>query len=303
MGNRILAACTAMLYSQISGRKLIIDWRDGSYSQEGQNSFPAFFEHPEANSREDLPVGASVYPAVWQGNLETSLGRLRRAQEVSDRSLSFDLDRLDYEEEILVFCAYTHKIYAMRSLFKDDFAYLSALDNHEILRSILGSQLRLNSDLLQSIEDFKSSHFGAKTIGVHVRYTDMKIPLDQLISKTQKIVRKTKADCIFLATDAQETIQQFQEHFERVVTLPKWFPPPGERLHQNWDHCPDRIQNGKEALMDIYLLAACPDLIFSSQSSFGFVASLCSKAEPQHLHDINRPAVLDRLKRKLLSWR
>ncbi|MGA1410143.1 MAG: nodulation protein NodZ [Prochlorotrichaceae cyanobacterium] len=106
MGNRILAACTAILYSQISGRKLIIDWRDGSYSEEGDNSFPVFFELPEANSMEELPVAASVYPPVWQDKLETSLGRLRQALEVSDRSLSFELDQLDYEQDILVFCAY-----------------------------------------------------------------------------------------------------------------------------------------------------------------------------------------------------
>jgi hypothetical protein len=43
MGNRILATCTAVLYSHITQRRLVIDWRDGSYSHGGANAFESFF--------------------------------------------------------------------------------------------------------------------------------------------------------------------------------------------------------------------------------------------------------------------
>jgi len=309
MGNRMLAACTAIFYSQISGRQLIIDWRDGSYSQDGQNSFNTFFELPEVcqmghslnpQELETLMRSESVYPDLWRENLKTSLGALRNTLQVSDRELSCEMSRLDYGEDVLVFCAYTHKIHEMRPLFTQKFQSFSTLSLNEILRTLLRSQFVLKDTISKPIQDFKTSQFGAKTIGVHVRYTDMKMPLDQLMNTTTRIVRRSGADCLFLATDAQEIIQRFQDTFPRVITVPKWFPPPGQRLHQNWEHCPDRIQNGIEALMDLYLMAHCSGLVFSSKSSFGFVASLLSQAEPQHLYDVSTPSIWDKFKRKIL---
>lgn len=299
MGNRIFATCTAILYSRISERNLIIDWRDGSYGEAGVNNFNHFFEFSEGYGTESLSTSNSIYPEVWKDNLETSWGQLRRTLGMPDSLLSIDVSRLDYEQDILIFSSYSHNIGKMKPLFQGKFDYLSTLSVSEILQSILRTDLKLNSAILQSVQHFKASQFGTKTIGVHVRQTDMKIPIDKLIHRTQSLAREMRADCIFLATDAQDTIQLFEQNFQRVVTIPKWFPPHGERLHQNWEHCPDRVQNGIEALKDVYLLAECSGLIFSSQSSFGYLASLLSHAEKQYLHDINRPSFFDKLKARL----
>ena len=51
--------------------------------------------------------------------------------------------------------------------------------------------------------------------------------------------------------------------------------------------------------MDMYLLASCNDLIFSSQSSFGLVASILSKASKQHLHDVNSSSLVEKVKAKI----
>jgi broad specificity phosphatase PhoE len=127
----------------------------------------------------------------------------------------------------------------------------------------------------------------------------MKIPLDKLITNTKKINKNNKFNSIFLSTDSQEVVEKFQQEFANIITTPKWFPPSGERMHQNWDQCPDRVQNGIEALMDMYLLASCNDLIFSSQSSFGLVASILSKASKQHLHDVNSSSFIEKVKAKI----
>jgi hypothetical protein len=129
----------------------------------------------------------------------------------------------------------------------------------------------------------------------------MLIPLEKLILKTKFIIRKRQSDCIFLATDNQRMVNIFNQEFDRVVVAPKWFPPPGERMHQNWDTCPDRIQNGKEALVDLCLLAECNDLVFSSQSSFGYLASILSNANSStHLHDISKGSRMERLRSAIL---
>jgi hypothetical protein len=299
MGNRILAACGAIIYSEISNRQLVIDWRDNTYCHDNINSFPLFFNCPKTASVESIPDSKSVYPEIWIDKLDQSFGGLRKDLRISDQSMSVELSRTNYESEILVFCAYTHKINQMRQLFHGKFDYLAKMDDRTIIKQVLNSHLSLKPEIVQSIEDFRSSYFGVNTLGVHVRYTDMKIPLDKLITNTKKINKNNKFNSIFLSTDSQEVVEKFQQEFPNIITTPKWFPPSGERMHQNWDQCPDRVQNGREALMDMYLLASCNDLIFSSQSSFGLVASILSKASKQHLHDVNSSSFIEKVKAKI----
>ncbi len=300
MGNRILAACTALLYGEIANRKVVIDWRDESYSETGENAFPKFFECPIASPVEALPVTDSVFPVIWQGNLARSLGNLQAELQLKGYGdMSFDSSRLDYAEDIIVFCAYTHKIPSLRPLFQGQFATLANMTTPAILRSVLDAKMHLVKEINDAIYGYKAKHFGANTIGVHVRYTDIKVPLDKIIGKVQQLVNRQRESVVFLATDSQEVITQFQAQFPRLVTTEKWFPPDGERMHQNWDHCPDRYQNGVEALTDLYLLSECNSLVFSSKSSFGYVSSLLSKASPQQIYDVEiDDSWMAKLKRK-----
>jgi len=55
MGNRMLCALTGLLYGQLTGRKVIVDWRDQAYSKDGTNSFSKFFPHASAHSEAILP--------------------------------------------------------------------------------------------------------------------------------------------------------------------------------------------------------------------------------------------------------
>lgn len=302
MGNRILAASTAALYAQIAGRNLVVDWRDGSYSKDGINAFYEFFKQTNDTKISDLSNSVSVYPSLWVGKLDQSFSSLQsELGQVPDRTLSFDLSKLDYEEDILVFFSYTHKVHKMRSLFQGDFSHLSRLENREVLKFVLDSHFHLKDDIRQAVDSFKAANFGAKTVGVHVRQTDMVIPLEQLIRTTKSIVKRRKSDCIFLATDNRKIIDLFNQEFDRVVITPKWFPAPGETMHQNWDACPDLIQNGKEALVDLYLLAECGDLVFSPKSSFGYLASILSKVPSQsYLHDVTKGSFMERLKKSIL---
>ncbi|HEY9887666.1 MAG TPA: nodulation protein NodZ, partial [Candidatus Obscuribacterales bacterium] len=228
---------------------------------------------------------------VWIGRLDQSLGEVRshlkeQGQPHEMPHLSFDLAKADYPEDILVFCAYTHLINELRPLFQGEFAHLDNLNTAAILRSVLDAKLPLVPTIRQGIDQFKQQSFGATTIGVHVRYTDIKVPLEKLIAKVQQVARQHTDPVIFLATDSAAVIDQFQAQFPRLAMIDKWFPPEGQRLHQNWDNCPSRYDNGVEALTDLFLLAECDRLVFSSKSSFGYVASLLSRAGDHHIFDI-----------------
>jgi hypothetical protein len=298
LGNRILAAATAILYGQITQRKVIIDWSDGSYSENGVNVFHIYFQNSSIATLQDLPITDSVYPQIWQGNLHRPFGALKNELQLQGYSdMSFDVKKIYYSEEILVFCSYNSKIHEMRELFINDFTYLKKMTNPEILKIIISQNFKLQFDLRERVEQFKKQHFSNYNIGVHIRYSDMKISLDQLYQQVVKVQQKYKKANIFLATDSQKILQDFQNTYDNVIVTDKWFSPSGQRLHQNWDECPDKIENGRQALLDLYLLAECDSLIFSSQSSFGYVASLLSKSNK--LYDLEKPSQMEKIREKI----
>jgi len=301
LGNRILAAASAILYGQITDRKIIIDWSEGSYSEDEMNVFLLYFKNDNLASLDDLEEIKSIYPKMWENNLDKSFGGLKQQLNLKGYpDMSFNISKLDYDQDILVFCAYSSKVHAMRRLFKDKFSYLNTMTNPQILAKIIRENFELQPDIRSRIDNFKAKNFGKNTIGVHIRYSDMKIPLDEIYQKVKQVVQQNKQATIFLATDSKEVSENFQNTYEKVVKTDKWFSPSGERLHQNWTQCPDRIENGKQALIDLYLLSECDSLIFSSQSSFGYVASLLS--DSKKLYDIKESSnLIDKVVKKILQ--
>ncbi len=298
LGNRILAAATSILYGQISDRKVIIDWSDGSYSRDNLNVFTIYFKGENWASLKDLPLTESIYPTLWKGRLDQSFGGLKNELKLEGYSdMSCDVSQLDYQEDLLVFCAYTSKIQNMRGLFTNQFSYLNKMNTPQILKTIIQEMFQLQPDIRERIDQFKKDNFGSYNIGVHIRYSDMKIPLDKIYQKVKKVTNKRKQAKIFLATDSQQILQDFQNIYDNVIVTEKWFSPSGKRLHQNWDECPDRIENGRQALIDLYLLSECDSLIFSSQSSFGYVASLLSNKTL--LYDLENKSQIDKVMAKI----
>lgn len=305
LGNRILVACTALLYGRLIHATVWIDWTEGDYAEPGVNAFSRLFHcanpyyslsPPPALSDQNPPA---IAPPVWRDRLGQSFGSLRAELGAKGyEDLSVDVSRGDYRESILMLCAYTHKIRRMESLFTGEFASLARWPYGDILRAILATELRLKPEIQRRVDDFKREHFGLFTLGVHIRYTDMKSPVDRILGTVQRLRdRHPKPPVIFLATDSQEIRDRFVATFDRVCTTDKWFPEEGGRLHLRSGQ--DPLENATEALTDLYLLAACDGLVFSSRSSFGYVASLLSQAPARQCHDVEQPTRLERLQGKI----
>ncbi|MDT9176899.1 MAG: nodulation protein NodZ [Limnospira sp. PMC 1291.21] len=292
IGNRVFAVATGILYAQLSGRQLVVDWRDGSYSNSGTNLFFRYFDCPVAQSVEVLPATDSIYPTHWQNKLNRSLGSVINESGLSCyKDLSFDVSRLDYTETIIVLSAYTHKIGFMRPLFTGSASRFASMNNLEILQLVLQSNLSLKEDIRLQVEEFKREYFADYMIGVHIRYSDMKVPLSEVESSLASIIRSVKSKHpnykIFVATDSQEVLSSFKHKFPVIISTNKWFSASGKRLHQNPEECEDLIQNGIEALVDLDLLAACDELLFASRSSFGLLSSMLMDKPQAIRHDID----------------
>ena len=304
LGNRILSALTGILYAHLSGRRLIIDWRDPTFSMDGSNSFHDLFLCSMSYPVQDIPATDSVNPAIWRGNLNRSATSMRKPYRNNREFLnntSIDLTRLDYKEDMLIMWAYHGEVELLRGHFKGIFEIYKHQSKEQILSGILLEHLPLRPLIRAKVNEFKLNNFnGKKTVGVHIRYSDHRASLFAILDKLNTLLRVEPDALIFLATDNIQIKKMFEENYRSTITTDHWYPKPGARIHDN-RACPDRLESGIEALVDLYLLAECDRLIIDTSSTFSYVAKLLSNAQKSNVFDIARGGKLTpRIRR--LSW-
>jgi len=301
LGDRILCVLGGILYAQLSGRNLVIDWRDPFYSSTGDNVFHRFFESPFCPPTDHIPTTNSVYPRIWQGRLADHAIQLGGERELNPqeirRELSIDFGKLDYPEDLLVLVEYDAPVDLLRPYFHGAFQELAQMTTEGILAKMLREDLLLQSEIRTRVDHFKSNRFYARTVGVHVRYSDYRVRLFAIIKQLNALLKREPDLQIFLATDNIEVKKMFEGNFRGVVSAPHWYAEPGSPIHVDRTR-PDRTESAIEALIDLYLLANCDHLIFDGSSSFGWVANLLSPAAAHNKLDVD-PSGHNRKKRRL----
>ncbi len=77
LGNRMLATMTGMLFGKLCGRRIIVDWCDGTYAEDGVNAFSLLFDAPVLDVTtcrfEDV---RAVAPAIWAGHLDWTVSNM-----------------------------------------------------------------------------------------------------------------------------------------------------------------------------------------------------------------------------------
>ena len=213
-----------------------------------------------------------------------------------------NMSRLDYDEDLLVTWSYFADIHKMRRFLKNDFAYLSTLDEKTILRKISSDHLQLNQDIQHRVDVFKKEYFADKplVIGLHIRHTDRKNPFQEYISIINKIIQQNSEYLIFLATDNKQVETYFKNIYqEKIIYTDKWFPDETatfSRLHQNPD-CSDKLENGIQALVELYLLARCDYLLCDQRSTFSLMAEIFSDIPSTNIIDISQYSMKRNIRR------
>lgn len=304
LGNRMLSALNGILYARLTGRRLIVDWRDRMYSNDGSNVFHRFFHCSPCRPDDEIPDTDSVSPDIWRGRLrEDAEDMVRRYGDFNDsgtwQKFSIDLTKPDYCEDVLVLWTYHHKLELLSAHFKGEFEELSRMSKKAILSGLLREDLALHPKIRERVDRFGENSFGKKTVGVHVRYTDHRANLWSILKKLNEMLNREPGLQIFLATDNVQIKNMFEESYPGLITTPHWYPAPGLRLHKD---CPDRTESGIEALVDLYLLAECDYLIIDRSSSFSYIADLLTDAPDSQIFDVGKIKKLPPLLRRSL-WR
>src|SRR5208283_6151044 len=181
----ILCVVGGILYAQLSGRTLVVDWRDPFFSSKGDNVFHRFFESAFCSPTDDIPTTDSVYPRIWHGRLAEHAIRIAREREFNPqearRALSIDFGKLDYPEDLLILLEYDAPVDRLRPYFHGAFQELAQMTTEGILEKLLREDLILQSEIRARVDHFKSNRFHARTVGVHVRYSDYRVRIFAII--------------------------------------------------------------------------------------------------------------------------
>lgn len=302
MGNRMLCAASGILWARAVGRRCYVDWRDDAYSRNGENSLFHFFDPPHVDRELGSFADDSVEPAVWRGRTDTSVSKLfHEIDFAAHRSIlahkrySIDPARDDQTAEAVVFWHYMDQIQRASRLIRNNIPGYARLGYKAIISKALIEELPLRADLAADIDLFASEHFRGPMIGVHIRYSDRKAPVEKCEAAVRRLLAKHPNASLFLATDSRKIEESFAEKFGTVIVTSKWLPELGEAAHQN-PNCQDAVANGVEALRDMMLLARCDALVYARRSTFSFVSHCVGGFEPGTVVDVDRadPSVLAR---------
>lgn len=284
LGNRILCLLSALLLARLTGRRLLVDWRDPLYARDGGNAFPELLASDLAAPLDELPDTDSVAPRVWCGRLDATAHEMRRevfgptwVDPLVWERFSIDLARIDRPERVLVFTSFFEQIDPLRRFLTGPHAALRRLSTDALLCRLWDEHLSLAPALRARVDGFRAGSLDRPSIGVHVRASDRRTRATAIERTVASSVMRRPELTVFLASDNRDVVERYRRRFPRVVTTPKWYPPPGEPMHDHPDR-PDGLQGAGDALVDLHLLAACDHLVVDSRSSFGRLAALRSAA-------------------------
>ena len=299
LGNRILSAVCGLIYADLSGRTPVIDWRDGSYAPLGDNAYPLLFNTPIKSTCAEIDKAVCpVAPAIWTGYLKASTQDMinkfmpkAHSSPKAYRVFCVDLEDLNVPEDIAVYWSYLPKFRRLTKHIRRDPRF-TGRSIPCIIKEYLDRYFTPNVRVRREVTRL-TAQLGANPIGIHVRYTDRKIPLNSALSILRKRLMQVPDQPIFLATDNAHVQRKMKMEFANLYHINKHLPDNGERLH--WPATDvAKLLEAENALIDMWVLSKCTRLIYSRQSTFSQTSVYLGNMARNQLDDVDRnsPKVL-----------
>ena len=290
LGNRLLSAATAIAYARATGRDWCIDWRDGLYAPNGENAIELMFDVPKQTRLLTLKDDALVLPALWLNRVHLPVRNIISAEFDNQHSSPFI-----YKKLCAPFCRHPAKgveeiFWSYTSKFERIKRYLTKeqrkAGRDAVLADVLTGFLMPQKDIVKAA-DALLAHGPENTLGVHIRYTDLTVPIERVIEQVKEQLRLFNYRYIYLATDSLEAQEKFNAQFSSVIIQTKRYPPKNTQLHviNEYD---EKRNDADAALIDLIALSKCRGLVYCSRSSFSETSRLYGDFDRDRLVDIDR---------------
>lgn len=293
LGNRMLAGVTGVILAQLTGRTPVIDWRDGLYVPQGTNLYPLLFRDPTGIDPACFDAASSVAPDLWSGRLAEQPVRIiarhfpnRHSSPFIYRRLSVPLTGRDPAARVGVFWSYLPKLARLRRRMQADRRF-DGRHLDAITQDMLHRFFTPNDRVRQTIGDLFAGR-PRPVIGVHIRFTDRKVPLAKIERALSRLRARFPESDIFLATDSAAAQSYITDRFARVFTTTKQLVEDGQALHYAGTQMHDPVREAENAVIDMFALAECDWLIHSRHSTFSVAASLIGAIPAARQIDVDR---------------
>ena len=291
-GNRMLSAVTGLIVADLTGRHPVIDWRDGVYAPFGQNAYPQLFDTPLTSAPQDHEAATSVDPEIWRGNLDLEPAVLisrttpdKLASPTIYRKSCIDLARPDTNAQVAVYWSYLPKFGRIAKHLRRDPRF-AGRDQADIVSEYLGRYFTPNTRVRTEVASFMAG-LPRPVIGVHVRYTDRKLPLGKIMEQVRRRRDAMPGASLFLATDNAFVQEEMTRAFGKVYFTEKYLPEDGAQLHAPQARI-DKLREAENAMIDMWALGACDHLIYSKNSTFSISSALIGNLRTDQQEDIDR---------------
>lgn len=291
LGNRMLSAITGLVLADLDGRKPYIDWRDGMYLAPGENLYPELFDAAWMDDLAALDQETDVVPSMWSGRLtEHPVDVIRREfpnqhqNPMLYRKLSIPFSGKGAASKVGVFWSYLPKLRRLAGRMGRDPRF-AGRSQDAVMQDYLDRYFRPVPQVTARV-DAVFDTLKKPVIGVHIRFTDRKVPLDRIIRELTRLSQSMPEATIFLATDSDLAQTAILSRFDNVVTLEKVLPKDGAALHFSTDSFNDPVQEARNALADMMALARCDWLLHSRHSTFSVTAALLGHISESQQVDI-----------------
>jgi len=292
LGSNIATLVDAMYLADMTGRKIIVDWRDRMYGMNGENYFNRLFKNRwTADLPEIFNESMSFYPRIWTKKFNDTFKNVyREAPRTEKPSLvRFSLRMLqDKREDVIVM---TNKLF-----IPDDILSLKMKRDY-VRRFEPVNELKLRIDNFHPNVPIHPEVYSAvektRLIGVHYRHgngelknrriTDLYESYDEIL---KKLIKEDENSLIFLCTDSKEVEEYFEARYNCIKNN-KLLLEKGEGcLHGN-TKTGDLTAVGKDALLDMYMLSKCDYLVYPNGSWFSRMSYFLGDFDTSNTSQVN----------------
>ncbi len=300
----MLSAATAIAYAKATDRDWCIDWRDGLYAPNGVNAVCNLFQVSASWDFSKFVNRKDLRPAIWLGRGDWPVRMIISSDYPSShsspliyRKVSAPLKAKAIGDETEVFWSYTSKFGRIRRYLSDS---QKDAGRDGVLGHVLRTDLVPQTRIVAAAEQLLLGGKGA-TLGVHIRYTDLKVPIEKVIASVKRELEKHKYESIFLATDSLQAESLFRSEFSNIITQNRRYSDLNHQLHSVEAHT-DKENDADSALIDLIALSKCRGLVYCSRSTFAETSRLIGDFESKRLVDVDRYNVIVRIKKTLQEY-
>ena len=294
LGDLLLALDRALLVARVTGRNLVVDWRDTPYGRGESNLAEQLFVLKGIEYQPpSILANASgmAEPMVWQGHLDQPLRQVYARFRSDDWNRAWATAQLDaglaaLDSDAPWVVLWDHSSTALKT---------EALQRLGDPALSLQQQLQLVPELEEAVSTFVGQHFYQPMIGVHLRASAEAVragksaDLGQVCERIDQLLDAHPDSGLFLASDNAASIASMKARYPQVITRPKWLPAANDPLHLSDNTDGSGIAIASDALIELALLAACDQLIYPALSSFSLAAARWSGLPSSRLHPIESP--------------